>query len=100
PKAVADARQRGWLMNGYPIARATSAGGRWVYTLYQNPDNYPFVHALDTMSRTVVCIGLPWPWTGSNAADIGQARLELTGRHLVVGNRFSLDTRTFEVAKL
>jgi hypothetical protein len=42
------------------MARTTSAGGRWVYTLYQNPGGYPFVHALDTVRGVAHCIGLPW----------------------------------------
>ena len=42
------------------MGRATSAGGRWVYTLYANPSGYPFVHALDAANGTAHCIGLPW----------------------------------------
>src|SRR5262249_51906482 len=33
PGAIADKRQAGWLMQGYPVDRATTANGRWVYTL-------------------------------------------------------------------
>jgi hypothetical protein len=57
---IADKTQRGWVMNGMPIARATDLGGRWVYTLYQNPGGFPFVHALDTVRGAAHCIGLPW----------------------------------------
>src|SRR5438067_9262572 len=57
---IADKAQRSWVMNGMPIARATSAGGRWVYTLYQNPGGYPFVHALDTVRGVAHCIGIPY----------------------------------------
>ena len=57
---VADRTQKSWVMQGYPQARATSADGRWVYTLYQNPGGYPFVHALDTVRGVAHCIGLPW----------------------------------------
>jgi hypothetical protein len=57
---IADKSQRGWVMNGMPIARATSAGGRWVYTLYQNPGGYPFVHALDAVRGVAHCIGIPY----------------------------------------
>ncbi|HYZ79123.1 MAG TPA: hypothetical protein VE596_17285 [Gaiellaceae bacterium] len=63
---IADKSQRGWVMNGMPLARATSAGGRWVYTLYQNPGGYPFVHALDAVRGTAHCIGIPY--TGSQNA--------------------------------
>jgi hypothetical protein len=31
-----------------------------VYTLYQNPGGFPFVHALDTVRGVAHCIGLPW----------------------------------------
>jgi hypothetical protein len=84
PRVIADKRQAGWNMTGYPIARASSADGRWVYTLYSSGDNYPFVHALDTKARTAVCIGIPWDWT--SAGDGG------------IGPRFGIDTRTFKVS--
>jgi hypothetical protein len=57
---IADRTQRGWVMEGIPMARTTSANGRFVYTLYQNVGGYPFVHALDTARGTAHCIGLPW----------------------------------------
>ena len=60
PGRIADRTQRSWVMQGYPMARATSAGGGWVYTLYENPGGYPFVHALDTVRGVAHCIGLPW----------------------------------------
>jgi hypothetical protein len=60
PGRIADHAQKSWIMKGFPVARATSAGGRWVYTLYQNPGGFPFVHALDTMRGVAHCIGLPW----------------------------------------
>jgi hypothetical protein len=60
PGRVADRTQKSWVMDGYPLARVTSADGRWVYTLYQNGgDGYPFVHALDTVRGVAHCIGLP-----------------------------------------
>jgi hypothetical protein len=98
-RVIADKRQLDWLMSGYPTARATSASGRWVYTLYMNPDNYPFVHALDTSARTAVCIGLPWSWADNQQA-IMNAKLRLVGDRLLVGGRFALDTHTFRVTKL
>jgi hypothetical protein len=102
---IADKRQASWLMNGMPVARATSPDGRWVYTLYSGSDNYPFVHALDTATRTAVCIGLPWDWS-TQADSIQGAGLSLAGGTLkVVGgglqpDRFALDTRTFAVTAL
>ena len=56
----ADKAQAGWVMEGSPMTRATSADGRWVYTLYSRPGGYPFVHALDTVNGVAHCIGLPW----------------------------------------
>jgi hypothetical protein len=97
-RVVADKRQRDWTMNGYPVARATSTGGRWVYTLYSNPNNYPFVHALDTMHRTAVCIGIPWDWTADQEA-IDESTLRVDGGKLVIGGRFLLDRTTFRVVK-
>jgi hypothetical protein len=66
PGRIADKTQRGWVMNGMPLTRATSADGRWVYTLYTNPGGYPFVHALDTVQGVAHCIGIPWKYSQNN----------------------------------
>jgi hypothetical protein len=97
-RVVADKRQRDWNMNGYPVARAESPGGRWVYTLYSNPNNYPFVHALDTVKRTAVCIGIPWDWT-TNEREINSSTLTVQGGKLAIGDKFVLDRTTFKVTK-
>ncbi len=101
PGAIADKRQAGWLMQGYPVDRATSGNGRWVYTFYEQSNNYPFVHALDTVSRTAVCIGIPWQWAGQGQGmAIGSAKLTLDGHKLLIAGgkeAFTLDTRTFSV---
>jgi hypothetical protein len=104
PKPIADTRQKGWLMNGYPAARTASANGRWVYTLYANPDNYPFVHALDSVTKTAVCIGLPWKWSG-NMSEIETATMKLSDGDAKLtiagaggdGPKFVLDTRKFRL---
>ncbi len=85
-RVVADKRQRDWLMEGYPVARAASPGGRWVYTLYSNPNNYPFVHALDTVSRTAVCVGIPLNWTTAETT-IDSSTLSVKGNELVAQQR-------------
>jgi hypothetical protein len=101
PQVIADRRQEGWVMRGYPLRRATSADGRWVYTLYQQSGGYPFVHALDAVSKTAVCVGIPW--TGSQQR-LPTARLRLDERHgtLTVlgpaGREYAIDTRTFRVS--
>ena len=97
-RVVADRRQRDWNMNGYPVARATTRDGRFVYTLYQNGNNYPFVHALDTVERTAVCVGLPWDWT-ADAQEISRATLTIRGDRLAIGDRFLLDRSTYQVVK-
>ena len=105
PGAIADKRQAGWLMQGYPVDRATSASGRWVYTFYEQSNNYPFVHALDTVSRTAVCIGLPWQWASPyQSIAIARSKLSLVGHTLVIAGGhhegFTLDTHTFKVTKV
>jgi hypothetical protein len=59
PGRIADRAEHEKAMAGYAMTRTTSAGGRWVYTLYQKPSGEPFVHALDTVGRAAYCIDLP-----------------------------------------
>jgi hypothetical protein len=99
PGVIADKTQKSWLMDGYPVARASSDDGTWVYTLYSNADNYPFVHALDTMTRTAVCVGIPWDWSTDQQA-INNATLTVKGGTLAISGRFELDRATFKVTKL
>ncbi|HEY3922176.1 MAG TPA: hypothetical protein VGL76_08690 [Gaiellaceae bacterium] len=99
PGVIADKTQRDWLMNGFPVTRATSPGGRWVYTLYSNPDNYPFVHALDTVKRTAVCIGIPLNWTTNQAKVIDNATLRVKGNELLLSSGFAINRTTFRVAQ-
>ena len=60
PGRIADRTQQSWVMSGYPVTRTASADGGWLYTLYQKPGGYPFIHALDTVRGVAHCIGLPW----------------------------------------
>jgi len=101
PGVIADKRQAGWVMAGYPVARTATRDGGWVYTLYQQEGNYPFVHALDTARHTAVCVGLPADWV-KDAPWLQTAHLRLTGHRLEVRTRagktkFVLDTKTFSV---
>jgi hypothetical protein len=103
PQAIADRTQRGWAMVGSPMTRTTSADGRFVYTLYQNPGGYPFVHALDAVRRVAHCIGLPWL---GDQNSIGSMRLKLGdgGRTLLaagpgVAQSFAIDTTTYRVSE-
>ena len=98
-QVIADKRQRDWNMTGFPVGRASTDNGRWVYTFYSSPNNYPFVHALDTVKRTAVCTGIPYDWV-KDEAQIGQATLRIQGGKLVIGDRFLLDRSTFKVTKM
>jgi hypothetical protein len=60
PGRIADKTQKGWVMQGFAVSRATTANGRWAYTLYANPGGFPFIHALDTVRGVAHCVGLPW----------------------------------------
>jgi hypothetical protein len=57
--AIVDRLENERDMTGAPVARATSAEGRWAYTLYARRGSEPFVHALDTVRRQAFCIDLP-----------------------------------------
>jgi hypothetical protein len=70
PKPIRDPKT-GPIMHGYPMSRATSADGRWVYTLYQAAE-HSFVHALDTVNRKAACVDLP---KGTPPEYVGDARL-------------------------
>jgi hypothetical protein len=59
PGKIADRSEHEKSMAGTPVTRTTSAGGRWVYTLYQKPSGEPFIHALDTVGAAAYCIDLP-----------------------------------------
>ncbi len=102
PHPIVDPREPDEQMSGLPLTRATSADGRWEYTLYDG-DEYPFVHALDTDRREAFCIDLEG--LGRPRAGLGGATLELGGAGggtlaVVLGNRpvASIDTRTLRVS--
>jgi hypothetical protein len=58
PRPVVDPAEADEPMRGTPIARASSADGRWAYTLYDGNGTHPFVHALDTAQPRAKCIDL------------------------------------------
>jgi hypothetical protein len=94
---VVDPRERSDKMRGSPLTRATSPDGRWAYTLYDGAGGTPFVHALDTSTRTARCIDL----AGLNKATLWQLRFQLdrTGRTLMLANGrrpvLDIDTLSF-----
>jgi hypothetical protein len=109
PGAIADRTQRGWLMAGQPMARVTSQGGRFVYTLYANQGGYPFVHALDTVRGVAHCVGLPWHLADQSAISNMKLTLEDGGGALEIADpsvrapgtapSFLVDTRTYAVSE-
>jgi hypothetical protein len=101
PGVIADKSQAGWTMAGYPVTRTTTSNGGWVYTLYRQDNNYPFIHALDTIHHTAICVGLPANWT-TDTAWISTAHLKLTTHTLAIKTkngktRFLLNTHTFRI---
>jgi hypothetical protein len=104
PGAIVDEREPSAVMRGYPIARATSPNGAWVYTLYMRnvPAGRPFVHALNAAGRSAFCVDLP-AW---RAGNIWEARLGLAagaGKLRVLapgGVTFAtIDTKTLAVER-
>lgn len=92
---IVDPHDRGEKMQGIPLTRMTTAGGRWAYTLY-GLSGPPFIHALDTAHRQARCIDVvPFP----KQVQPFSVRLRLTGHTLAVvtGRRTLevLDTRTW-----
>jgi hypothetical protein len=103
PRRIADRTQRGWVMTGYAVTRATSGDGRWVYTLYRNDGGYPFVHALDTVNRKAHCIGVPWTGAQDNLSFL-HLSLRDSGRRLDIHWRdgtpvASIDSQTFRLSR-
>jgi hypothetical protein len=103
PRVIVDKRNPSEVMRGYPVARATSPSGDWVYTLYlKNPggSSVTFVHALNAAGRTAFCIDLP-NWSPGD--DVWETKLELLGDTLLVKAKGGatvarIDTKTLRVA--
>ena len=100
PAAVVDPRDATEKMRGNPISRATSADGRFAYTLYDGGGSHPFVHALDTARAAARCIDLLGLPAGTSLWDL---RLRMTGdgRSVAVVDHgrtlLALDTATLTV---
>ena len=68
-------------LTGVPWSRTSSADGRYLYTLYVDPNGKAMVHVLDTQAATAHCVDLP----GSgdfNAASTYALVVDPDGRHL------------------
>jgi hypothetical protein len=99
---IVDPHDRGEAMTGFAVTRATSADGRWDYTLYIRPNDVPFIHALDTVALRAVCIDLP----SVNQDDVGNATLRLRSGGSVLSieaqgrTQATVDTATYAVTPL
>jgi hypothetical protein len=97
---VVDPLEPGEKMGGSPLTRATSPDGRWAYTLYDGSGKTPFVHALDTTTRSARCIDLD-ALTGMNLSRM-RLRVDAAAHTLTVNSgRQSLvviDTRSFRTS--
>jgi hypothetical protein len=82
-------------MSGYPVARATSTPGTWVYTLYRRASGEPFVHALNAAQRYAVCVDL------ASDLNANQLKLSTDGRRLMVrlngATVATINTRSFKI---
>ena len=100
PEPIVDPREPDERMSGWPMTRATSADGRWEYTLYQGT-SYPFIHALDTERRRAFCIDLDG--LGGPRRSVNGMKLRLEGASLVLlaGARpmARVETRTLRVSE-
>lgn len=99
PGAIVDPHEHSDAMRGSPITRTMSPNGRWAYTLYDGAGGTPFVHALDTSTRSARCIDLPML---AGLANLWQLRFSRVGGALTVGTRTTalafVDSRTFRVS--
>jgi hypothetical protein len=106
-KRLAAAGGGGVIMQGYPVARAESRGGDWVFTLYQTASDAVFVHALNTAGGAV-CIGIPKEAHGDEAAAAWTLRFDEPGPDLLAENTElgvvvridTMDLRAIEVTPL
>ncbi len=97
---VVDPRAPGEKMRGNPLSRVMSTDGRWAYTLYDGAGATPFVHALDTSTRSARCIDLD----ALAGTDLSRLRLRFDehAQKLDVDRGRApvqvVDLRTFEVS--
>jgi hypothetical protein len=96
PRVIADRTQRSWTMQGIPVVRTVSPNDRFVYTLYENPGGYPFVHELDTVRAVAHCIGLPYLGKQVDLTDETMVLVD-GGRKLAIGMRSGTSLYRFEV---
>ena len=98
PGRIVDPSEPDEDMSGFPMTRATGPDGRWAYTLYDG-NEHPFIHALDTVRRSAVCIDMDM--LAGRRDGIAELRLRPGGGRLDVLDGAvvlaSVDTSTHEV---
>lgn len=98
-RPVVDLQEHGAAMRGNPLSRATSADGRWAYTLYDGYGGTPFVHALDTARMTAHCVDLDA--LALRGAGTARLRMAADGRSVEVVDKsktiLAVDTSTLAV---
>lgn len=86
PQPIADKVNLATDMTGAPRARATSASGEWVFTLYRGAGD-SFVHALNVDEAYAQCLELPpCSCTGDGAWSLALSAND-TRLHAVAGSR-------------
>jgi hypothetical protein len=92
-RVVADRRERGPMV-GAPAGRTQTRDGRWIYTLYERGDGSAFVHVLDAVRGTAVCVDLtsrgwgdPWGTHMWLSRDGRSLHLRQTGLAVVLDTR-------------
>jgi hypothetical protein len=99
PKPITDPRNPDEKMTGFPMTRATSADGRWAYTLYSGGAEN-FVHALDLARGRAFCIdlhGLAPDELATIKLVAGTGHVDLRNQSGAVVRR--IDTATFRVTE-
>jgi hypothetical protein len=97
PHPIVDPRNPDEKMTGFPMTRATSADGRWAYTLYSGGEE-SFVHALDTARGRAFCVDLD----GLSPDTLSAMRLVAGPGHVNLVNEAGetirrIDASTFKV---
>jgi hypothetical protein len=98
-RPIVDARNPDEKMTGFPITRATSADGRWAYTLYAGGEEQ-FVHALDTARGRAFCVdleGLTPDDVNTMHLAVRHGRIDLVDQSGEVVRR--IDASTFRVSE-
>ncbi len=70
PGVIVDKSAGGAVMAGYPLSQIVPSGGSWVYTLYRNSHDGPFIHALEADNRFAICLDLPQAGKEDEAAAL------------------------------